>query len=873
MTRHSRWIMLVLFASASMGANAQLHSAVSCTTLQEGWQFRALADKEHKGVDEWHKATLPGEVHTDLQAAGLIPNLFEGDNEKRLQWIGEEDWEYRTSLNANTKLLQHAHVELAFQGLDTFADVTLNGQTILKADNMFRTWRVDVRSLLHEGENELRVVFHSPYKVMTPVVSKLPYILPGSGYEASDAAKGIYPVGHYIRTAGYEYGWDWGPKFVTMGLWRPVSLEAWDDFRITQLHVEQRSVTAERALLTAMIDVEAAQAGTARISVHIDGIKGRTGDGVQYSGEEKLDAGVNHLVIPLRIENPHRWFPAGYGVQDRYHVVANVTAHATDRAEENIGLRSVELRREPDAWGTSFTFVVNGIPIFAKGANVIPMDSFPGRVTVERERDLLTAARDANMNMIRMWGGGYYQTDSFYSIADELGLMVWQEFAFGGGLVPGDKAFQENVRAEALEQVRRLRDHASVVIWCGNNEVETSWDAWGDRLDFKKSLTPDQRERVWQDYVVMFRDILKSAVAEQGGGVPYLSSSPSANFEERANNDHNGDMHFWDVWSGKAPISKYSTVQTRFLSEYGFQGMPDLNTVRSFAGNEENVDAPALASHERFTRGFDRLKFYMDQEIGTPKDFASLVYLSQYMQAEAIRLAAEHLRSSKPRTMGSLYWQLNDCWPSVSWASIDYYGRPKALQYYARRFYAPLLIAQEYTEDKIQTHLVSDQTEAADGQIHVRVMDFAGHVLHESAQVVHLPALSSIALDLIDTKKIDGFDAAKDVAVFTWSVNGKELSRNTLFFASAKMLQLPEPKLEAKLASAGDGQYVVHLHSDAVAKAVQISFAGIDAKLADNFIDLLPGETVDVKLRSKTSLDQLRSKLQLATVATAIRKE
>lgn len=845
--------------------------------IGSGWQFRAIADTMHPGVADWHPSAIPSEVHTDLQSAGLIPDPFVADNEKRLQWIGEQDWEYRTTLRPEPSIRTRQHIELVFDGLDTFAEITLNGHPLLKADNMFRAWRADIRPLLHSGDNELRVVFHSPYKVMTPIVAKLPYILPGSGYEAYDPAKGIYPVGHYIRTAGYEYGWDWGPKLVTMGIWRPVHIEAWDDVRITNLHIEQTSVTAERALLTAEIDVEAAHAGKAKFNLDLQSLSEGTGQSTQVHADQILDAGINHLRIPLRIEHPHRWFPAGYGPQDRYRISLELKnengAKLLDAARETIGLRSVELRRQPDQWGVSFAFVVNEIPIFAKGANVIPMDSFPARVTPQRERALLTAARDANMNMIRMWGGGYYQTDSFYEIADELGLMVWQEFAFGGGMVPGDKAFQDNVRQEAIEQVKRLRDHPSVVLWCGNNEVETAWDSWDDRLDFKKKIGPDQRERVWRDYLVMFRDILKGVVAQQGGGVPYWPSSPGADFEDKAGNSHNGDMHFWNVWSGSAPMDDYRKVETRFLSEYGFQGMPDLATVRAFAGSEESLTAPALANHERFIHGFDRIQHYLDQETGPARDFASFDYLSQLVQAEAIQTEAEHLRSQMPRAMGSLYWQLNDCWPVVSWASIDYYGRPKALQYYAQRFYAPVAIAPVYQDGQIQAHIVSDRLEPVAGTLRLRIMDFTGHQLAESSQPITVPALSSLAVAPLSTGSIAGFDPLRDVAVLDFAVDGKTLASHTLYFAKTRELKLPDASIEASVELSPDGKgYLVQLKSSTLARAVQIATPGFDSTFSANFIDLLPNHPVEIHLQTKASLSQIRTALKLTSVASAIRK-
>src|SRR5882757_194672 len=724
--------------------------------LNTGWQFRAVgpATSDYSGIDQWHPATVPGVVQTDLHHAWLIPDPFFGDNEKRLQWIGLTDWEYQTTLNADAAMLRQKHIELVFEGLDTFADVTLNGQPILKSDNQFREWRADIKGKLKPGANLLHILFHSPVKTVTPTVAALPYLLPGSGYEPLDRAKGIYPIGHYMRKAPYNFGWDWGPVFITSGIWRPVRIDTWNEARIERINIDQHSVDKARAMLTAEIDVQADTKIQADLRLTYTAPDGQQHAIIQPA--TPLDAGHNHLSIPVRIDAPHRWYPVGYGAQDRYKFIVAVTkaGKTLTQSETKTGLRSVELRRNPDQWGKSFEFVINGIPVFAKGANVVPFDSFPPSVTPERHRHMLQSARDANMNLVRMWGGGYYETDDFYDLADELGIMVWQEFSFGGALVPGDLAYQQNTRQEAVEQVQRLRNHPSVVLWCGNNEVETGWNSWGDRQDFKKSLTPDQRERVWQDYVVMFHDILKGVVAQYGDGVPYWSSSPSADFEDVANNDHNGDMHYWDVWSGAKPIENYATLKTRFASEYGFQSMPDLQTVRSFAGAEENLASPTLLNHERFIHGFDRMNQYLAVEYKAPKDFTSFVYLSQVMQASAIKIAAEHLRSEMPRTMGSIYWQLNDCWPVASWASIDYYGRWKALQFYARRFYAPILIAPSYADGQITVHVVSDRQQPLHAEARLTLMDFTGKVLTTKTENITAPALSSTQVIQLSTASI-----------------------------------------------------------------------------------------------------------------------
>jgi beta-mannosidase len=846
-------------------AAAQSVSGVQRVSLDEGWRFRAVASAEHPEATAWHPATVPGVVQTDLRKAGVIADPFFGDNEKRLQWIGNTDWEYTTEFTVSRATLAHRHLELVFAGLDTFADVELNGKPVLSANNQFRTWRVDAKTDLHEGKNTLRILFHSPTRVTTAVVEKLPYVLPGTGYETLDRAKGIYPVGHYMRKAPYAYGWDWGPRFVTEGIWRGVTLEGWDGAKVESLHLRQDSVTEERAVgeVELRVDSDASTAAMVRLRV-------KDANGKELPARlmpVKLDVGSNLLRIPLRIEHPQRWYPNGYGAQSRYTVAAEVVvgAKTVARAEIKTGLRSVELRRVPDQWGTSFTFVVNGIPVFAKGANFVPMDSFATDITDERRRALLTSARDVHMNILRIWGGGFYDSDSFYDLCDELGLMVWHDFMFGGAMVPGDKAFQDNVKAEADEQVARLSDHPSMVLWCGNNEVETAWHNWGDQIAFQKSVTPEQKERVWQDYVVMFRDILKCAVAHYGNGVAYWPSSPGSNFDDVPAGQENGDTHSWSVWSAGAPYQDYAKVRSRFVSEFGFQAMPDLQTVRSFAGTEEDLASPVLQNHERFIKGFDRMQMYLKGEFKPAKDFASFVYLSQLEQAEAIKFGVERWRSLRPETMGTIFWQLDDCWPVASWASIDYYGRWKALQYYAARFYAPLLIVAEPNEKQLVLHVVSDEVKPRTATLRVRVMGFDGTLVQEETRAVEVAALSSTVVAPVELKKLD---AAKSFAVLTLEQDGRTLARDTVYFKVSKELALPAVAVAHAIRPEGAG-YTVELKSPVLARAVALSFGANDAKFEDNYFDLLPGETRRIHVTTKVPMAELESSLTVRSLVDA----
>src|SRR6202453_60281 len=554
----------------------------SSRMLDSGWQFRAVANADQAEVKEWHPAQVPGVVQTDLLNNKLIPDPFDRDNEFHLQWIGLADSEYQTTFQVDAATLAHDHVDLVFAGLDTFADVYLNDQSILKADNMFRQWRSAAKPLLKNGANTLRIVFHSPVEHMLPYVKSLPYVLPSISTHNYGNEENI-ATAPYTRKAPYNYGWDWGPRYLTEGIWQPIKLETWDALRIENFHIHQQSITGDLANVTAEVEIEATKPTTATLTLAHDELSGpQTVDGTQTV---QLNAGTNHISVPVRIVSPKLWYPVGYGAQNRYRFSASIKIgrEAAAHAETKTGLRSIELRRAPDEWGKSFEFVVNGIQVFSKGADVIPFDSFPNRVTPEIHRNILQAARDAHMNMIREWGGGYYESDDLYDICDELGIMASQEFSFGDDMIPGDVAFQENVRQEAIDQIKRLRDHPSIVIWCGNNEVETGWYHWGDRQEFKESISPEARDRVWQDYVILFSDILRSTVSQYADPVPYTPSSPSANFEEVPDNQHNGDMHYWQVWHAQAPASDYTLQFPRFMSEYGFQSFPEMRTIETFA--------------------------------------------------------------------------------------------------------------------------------------------------------------------------------------------------------------------------------------------------------------------------------------------------
>lgn len=864
------WLMLVLLAAWAL--------PVAAAPLAAEWSFRLLPGDArgaaHPGLQQWRPAQVPGAVHTDLLAQGQIPDPYVGAPEAGLQWIGLADWEYRARFDVDAGTLARAHAELAFDGLDTFATVTLNGQPLLQADNSHRTWRARVDGKLRARGNELRIVLRSPIRTLLPGVQAMPHKIAGNypspyGDEPKDAM-----VGNFVRKPGYHFGWDWGPRYVTAGVWRPVRLESWDAQRLTALAVQTRALAATRADLEVAVEVESAAVGTAAVQVEVLDPDGKRV--ARIDRKALLKAGDNRIVMPVALPQPRRWWPAGQGEQARYTVRATLAPGTTDatRIEQRTGLRTVELRREVDRnGGQGFAFVINGVPIFAKGANVIPFDMFPARVDAARIRRELTAARDANMNMLRNWGGGYYEDDVFFDIADELGLLVWQDFMFGGGMQPGyDPDFRANVVAEARDNVRRLRHHPSVVLWCGNNEEETAWKDWGHGRDLT-AADPAFAAKVWQGYVDLFGNDLRQVVAEEGLGVPYWSSSPSNDLDEKANDSTRGDKHYWQVWGNPAlPVTAYLHETPRFMSEYGLQAWPVMRTLDGIIpAAEQQVDSPTVRAHQKFMagEGNQRLLKYIEEEYGTPRDFPAFVYLSQVMQADGIQLAALHHRASRPYTMGSLYWQLNDVWPGASWSSIDHAGRWKALHFHAKRFFADHAVAALRDEGVTRVSLLNDRQQGLQATWRMRVMDLDGALRNEQRHTVALPPLSALEVGrFADADLLKGADPTRTVAVVELFDGATLLSQQVVYFAPAKALALSPAKIDSTLRADGKGA-VLTLRAPKLVRALWIDFDGVDATLDDNALDLVPGETVTIRLRSKADLPTLRRTLRLTSLADA----
>ncbi|MGB6304986.1 MAG: glycoside hydrolase family 2 protein [Acidobacteriaceae bacterium] len=860
-------VMMFIFAGVSVPFSWA--AANQSILLRQGWEFRQATNLQGIAHDHWLPATVPGDVQLDLLRNKLIPEPFYRDNENKLQWIENADWEYRTAFPVSEKLLKRQNIDLIFDGLDTCAQVYLNGNLLLTSDNMFRTYRLNAKPYLKVGDNQLRIVFTSPIQGAEKIADQDPW-----------RAQTHTQARWYIRKSAYQYGWDWSPRFVTSGVWRPVHLEAWDEARISDLNIRQLDVARQSAHVLAQVEVTATVDSPATVTVRY-GLNGKESTATQTT---QLHPGVNHVELPITIDRPELWYPAGYGSQPLYafHAVLAMHGEAEDTSEVRTGLRSVELRRDPDQWGRSFEFVVNGIPIFAKGANVVPFDSFPSRVPVAQIHDILQSAKDANMNIIRIWGGGYYETQEFYELCDQMGIMVWQDFMFGNPWQPGTVSFKQNVAQEVEDQLKRLRNHPSIVLWCGNNEQENNF------LQDSLHVSQIARLQMWQDYLTVFSGIVPTLVARYDPGAAYWPSSPSGDYEETkamnyrvlengddvGGNEEFGDTHDYSVWTStnllpRVPFSSEEDRHYRFVSEYGFQSMPEMRTIDSFTLPQDRAgtSTPVMTVHQKDPAGYATMLDYIRQYYGQPKDFSSLVYTSQVIQAEFIKVVAEHLRRDRPRTMGSIFWQLNDCWPVVSPSSIDYYGRWKALQYYARRFYSPLLVSSRLKDGSLNVSVVSDETTPTMASLRVRLMMFDGTVLHTETQNITIPALSSKVYLQIPTQTYS--DPAETVAAMDLTVNGKQVSNNLMYLAPTPAVHLPAAQITSRLTQA-NGAYEVRLSSKVLARDVYISFGDHDAKFSDNYIDLLPAEPATIIVHSPATLAELQSSLKVLSLVDAI---
>jgi beta-mannosidase len=807
---------------------------------KENWRFKNTKDKE------WYTALVPGTVHTDLLHNKKIPDPFLADNESKLQYIESEDWEYQTSFLINKKELQNEHIELQFDGLDTYAKVYLNDSLILAADNMFRKWVIDVRKQIHLGKNTLKVLFESAVIRGKSEVNKLSYQLPGDEKV-------------FTRKSQYQYGWDWGPRFITCGIWKGVKLKFWNHAKINHVQFVQNKLEIEKAQVQFKLEIVCSKEFTYHLST-LNNNNEKIGDTLI-----KLNEGLNNIVLSHQINHPKFWWTHNLGKQHLYNYsfVLGLFNKKLDSIPLCFGLRHIEWVQEKDEKGKSFFMKLNGIPIFAKGANYIPEDNFLPRVSLAKTKQLIMYAKAANINMLRIWGGGTYGSDELYQLCNENGILIWQDFMFACAMYPGDSAFINSVNAEVYEQIIRLRNHPSLAIWCGNNEIDEGWKNWGWQKQYKYSATDSAN--IAGNYHSLFEEKIKEVIQHLDPNRFYWPSSPSIGWGRKESLTQ-GDAHYWGVWWGMEPFEVFEKKIPRFMSEYGFQGMPALKTFEKMEAVKQNmhgyeIDSNVLKTHQKHPRGYQTIQSYMKRDYIVPKNFEDYVYTSQLLQAEGMKTAMESHRRAMPYCMGSLYWQLNDCWPVTSWSSIDYNGHWKALHYQVKKSFNDLLISFEDKNDSVLVYIVSDKLENISGELKLKLMDFDGHVLFVDSIETLVNSNDSKVYYLIQKEKIGAFKHPQKLVLYASFYGEKEEFQSLYYFVKPKELNLTKPAIKLKYIS----NYTIEITSDKLAKNVFLSSESEQVLFDDNYFDLLPNEKKIVKLSDKVN-QYTRPKIEIKSL-------
>ena len=784
-------------------------------TLDSDWYFRSIHSQE------FLPATVPGNVYSDLLDNGVIEDPFIGTNETKVQWVSDSTWVYQTQFEAIPNVLNKDNVRLNFEGLDTYAKVYLNDHLILTSDNAFRNYQVKVKEFILP-KNKLSVHF-TPTIIRAEIEkNKLNYVLP-EGERV------------FTRKAQFQYGWDWGPKLNTMGIWKPIALEAWDDTKIDNVYFEKKSYTEDQAKITAKITLSNPPKEPTLIVVSVAG--------KDFSLPIQAGNQIKQFDIPLTIDSPKFWWPHNLGEPYLYEIEVKLLKAdvVTDNMTVNHGIRNVSLVTDEDQYGQSFYFNVNGTPVYMKGANYIPQHSLQNRVADEHYEALLNDVVEANMNMIRVWGGGIYENNIFYDLCDKKGILVWQDFMYACAMYPGDKLFLKNAEKEAEDQLLRLRNHPSIVLFCGNNESSEGWHRWG----WQNGKTPSQRNKIWNDYLKLFDSLLPSLVTKHTQ-VDYWESSPKYG---RGNPKYKfeGDAHDWWVWHDGYPFEHFENAVPRFMSEFGFQSFPSAEVLKLINKSAEiKIDTEAVKSHQKHHRGFELMDLYMERDYSIPDNDKDYIFLSQLVQARGMRLGIEAHRRSKPYNMGTLYWQLNDCWPGISWSSIDYLGKWKALHYAAKHAFENVLVSFERINDQLKVYIINDELNDIEEILQLKLLNFNGNVLWSSSKSIQVSPSSSNLVDLfaIDSKIIKDWNQVLLIASFG-------SASNNYYFVKPKDLNLVNADIEFDVIKIDNG-YLINLSSNVFQKDVMLSSTS-KGQFSDNYFDIIPQQTKQIFFKTNSN--------------------
>jgi beta-mannosidase len=770
--------------------------------------------------------TIPGDVHATLYAQGKIPDPYFGANEELVQWVADSRWTVERSFFLDDVPSPEEHWTLSLHGVDVLADIWLNGQFLGRAKNQFRRHRFVVSDILRQGENSLRLEFANAFSDSQAMWEAHPFEMPYArmGYRRTAI--------NFLRKTQCAAGWDWNICLMPVGIYGDVSLVRTPLCRIEHVEVgqEHRDASVD---VTVAVTVDAVRSGSAEVEFIFNGHT--------FRDTAALVAGVNTLRQKFHVNNPRLWWPAGQGDQPLYTLTVTVDGEAVSR---RVGLRTLELITEDDEIGQTMKFRVNGRDVFAKGANWIPGDAMPSRITPEAVLPQLQACVQANMNMLRIWGGGQFEADWFYDACDELGLMLWHDFMFACMHYPSDRAFLKEVRAEVEYQVRRLSHHASVALWCGDNEIIGAM-GWYD-------VTKNNRDRYIVNYDRLNRT-LEEVVEDHDPARRFWPSSPSMgplDFSDGWHVDTRGDLHFWEVWHSAKPFEHYRTVKPRFCSEFGFQSFPSMKVIESFTNPEDrNVSSPVMETHQRNKGGNARMVETMTRYFRFPSDFAGMIYLSQVQQGLAMQTAIDYWRSLKPRCMGTLYWQVNDTWPVASWSSLEYGGGWKLLHYMAARFFAPVRVvavpddAEDATDVKLV--VVSDVPEDVATTVIVEAVHMGGAIRLLAECAVTVPADRAVDVWQFDRSTL----AADEFVAFRWvSDDGRHMGDNEYLPRFYKEYALPTTAPTLTWFEDGEGP-ALRISAPQPCFFVRLESA-TGGVFSDNGFTLLPGRPRVVRWRA-----------------------
>lgn len=824
------------------------------------WRMRDTRDQEYI------EAKVPGSVITTLMATGKLENPYYRDNEDKAFELSRYDYEFTRKFEVSTKLLEHDSIMLCCEGLDTIAEIRVNGTSTFKANNMHRTYEFDLKGSLIEGENTISIIFFSP----TAYVEKRQRenLLFTMGDNTDIALDGYY----HLRKAHSTFGWDWGPRIPDAGIWRDIYIKGYNTARIENIYVTQEHTESS---VTVGFETKLQRFNTTRLEVVIEVC---SPDGIKYNRSFTLDEQTNECIGPITIDNPSLWWPNGYGKQPLYKVVIKLIGDHKELEikELEVGIRKLYVNQETDDWGKTFEFNINGISIFAMGANYIIEDTLMPGYSRERTEKLIKSAVAANFNCIRIWGGGIYPPTYFYELCDKYGIILWHDLMFANTVYPYDEEFLLSVDAELKDNIERGRNHACIGLWNGCNETEWMLDMIDKRDFLGQSLPKEIVLPPMEPIKALYRiiaGVCEKAVAKYDRNHFYWPSSPSSGGDfDNPNDENRGDVHYWDVWHGMKPFTDYRNYYFRFCSEYGFQSFPCLKTVKTYTLPEDrNVFSYIMEKHQKNKSANGKILNYMSETFKYPKNFETLLYTSQLLQAEAIRYGVEHWRRNRGHCMGSLYWQLNDCYPVASWSSIDCYGRWKALHYMAKRFYAPILISALDNGTVVDLYITNDSMNRIKGEIEWKFRNADGTVLSGdkiSVELEKLTAKSFVHLDF--TNCLVGEQKRNNYLEFSLLIDGKCVSNGEVLFVKPKHFVWKQPNISFSIEESLE-EFKITLMSLYYAGFVELEHVNGDIIFSDNYFNLSPGNTKEIlinkeDLEAQLNIDELRNGLRARSI-------